>query len=370
MSLFPSSVLIAPKADFVTPSSHIKYLEIKLDTNSLVASMVEKARLVVFKAVARATSIQNTSASKAPMQSPGQGLASFSSALSLGGEGGSSLQRSKASASAQRLQDIMTQKVDIKATKSKDDTSRPTFPTLGKTRKNRSVTWNNQVEQPRTDSRNWPDNKRQKMSQSLAPSLKRSYKSFGKPHADDSDSSDRVKNSTFAEFGHAHKHANVPTFRNGRLHMPSANRQGPMDGGGMGRSMGNLSSTQGNANWGGSGNATFDNGGFGRQQQDFGSSFGMGQRPQGFGFSSSNAGGSSVDRFGLTRRGSGGNMNMGGGGGAGAGGAPGMPRTATALESMLLSGVTPGSSSDGSSGGNASFGAPSSGGNFGGLRRN
>lgn len=336
--------------DFVSPSSHIKYLEIKLDTNSLVASMVEKARLVVFKAVARATSIQNTSASKAPTQSPGQGLASFSSALSLGGEGGSSLQRSKASASAQRLQDIMTRKVDTKATKAKDDTSRPTFPTLGKTRKNRSVTWNNQVEQPRTDSRNWPDNKRRKMSQTLAPTLKRSYKSFGKPHADDSDSSDRVKNSTFAEFGHAHKHANVPTFRNGRLHMPSANRQGPMDGGGMGRSMGNLSSTQGNANWGGGGgNATFGNAGFGQQQQGFGSSAGMmQQRQQGFGFSSGRTGGSSVDRFGLTRRGSGGNMNMGGsGGGGGGGGAPGMPRTATALESMLLSGVTPGSSGGG-----------------------
>lgn len=364
-------LLLVPSVDFVSPSSHIKYLEIKLDTNSLVASMVEKARLVVFKAVARATSIQNTSASKAPTQSPGQGLASFSSALSLGGEGGSSLQRSKASASAQRLQDIMTRKVDTKATKAKDDTSRPTFPTLGKTRKNRSVTWNNQVEQPRTDSRNWPDNKRRKMSQTLAPTLKRSYKSFGKPHADDSDSSDRVKNSTFAEFGHAHKHANVPTFRNGRLHMPSANRQGPMDGGGMGRSMGNLSSTQGNANWGGGGgNATFGNAGFGQQQQGFGSSAGMmQQRQQGFGLSSGSTGGSSVDRFGLTRRGSGGNMNMGGsGGGGGGGGAPGMPRTATALESMLLSGVTPGSSGGG---GNASFGAAAApGGNFGGLRRN
>ena len=344
----PASSLLVPSVDFVSPSSHIKYLEIKLDTNSLVASMVEKARLVVFKAVARATSIQNTSASKAPTQNPGQGLASFSSALSLGGEGGSSLQRSKASASAQRLQDIMTRKVDTKATKAKDDTSRPTFPTLGKTRKNRSVTWNKQVEQPHTDSRNWPDNKRRKMSQTLAPTLKRSYKSFGKPHADDSGSSDRVKNSTFAEFGHAHKHANVPTFRNGRLHMPSANRQGPMDGGGMGRSMGNLSSTQGNANWGGgSGNATFGDAGFGQQQQGFG--------------------GSSVDRFGLTRRGSGGNMNIGGSGGGGGGAAPGMPRTATALESMLLSGVTPGSSGGG---GNASFGAAAPGGNFGGLRRN
>ena len=62
-------------------------------------------------------------------------------------------------------------------------------------------------------------------------------------------------------------------------------------------------------------------------------------------------------------------MNMGGsGGGGGGGGAPGMPRTATALESMLLSGVTPGSTSGG--GGNASFGAAAPGGNFGGLRRN
>jgi len=356
--------------DFVSPSSHIKYLEIKLDTNSLVASMVEKARLVVFKAVARVTSIQNTSASKAPTQSPGNGLASFSSALSLGGDGGSSLQRSKASASAQRLQDIMTRKVDTKATKAKDDTSRPTFPTLGKTRKNRSVTWNNQVEQPRTDSRNWPDNKRRKMSQTLNPTLKRSYKSFGKPHADESDSSERVRNSTFAEFGHAHKHANVPTFRNGRLHMPSSNRQGPMDGGGMGRSMGNLSATQGNANWGGGGgNATFGevggNATFGQQQQGFGSSVGVMQQQQGFGSSSSSSsagGGSQVDRFGLTRRGSGGNMNMGGGGGGS--GAQGMPRTATALESMLLSGVTP------RGGGNATFGASAPGGSFGGLRRN
>ena len=122
-----------------------------------------------------------------------------------------------------------------------------------------------------------------------------------------------------------------------------------MDGGGMGRSMGNLSSTQGNANWGGgSGNATFGDAGFGQQQQG------------GFG-------GSSVDRFGLTRRGSGGNMNIGGSGGGGGGAAPGMPRTATALESMLLSGVTPGSSGGG---GNASFGAAAPGGNFGGLRRN
>ena len=74
-----------------------------------------------------------------------------------------------------------------------------------------------------------------------------------------------------------------------------------------------------------------------------------------------------MDRFGLTRRGSGGNMNMGSGSGGG-GGAPGMPRTATALESMLLSGVTPGSTSGG--GGNASFGAAATGRNFGGLRRN
>ena len=55
-------------------------------------------------------------------------------------------------------------------------------------------------------------------------------------------------------------------------------------------------------------------------------------------------------------------MNMGGGGGGS--GAQGMPRTATALESMLLSGVTP------RGGGNATFGASAPGGSFGGLRRN
>lgn len=316
--------------------------------------MVEKARLVVFKAVARATAMQpSTSESKAPSQSRGAGLASFSSALRLGGE--NSMQRCKASASARRLQDIMTRKVDAKHSSSKDDNSRPSFPTLGKTRKNRSVTWDNQMDKPRPDSRNWPDNKRRKTT--LAPTLKRSYKSFGKPHADDGDSSDQVRNSTFAEFGHAHKHANVPTFKNGRLQMPSANRQGPMDCGGMGRSMGNLSAVQGNATFsfptsgaGGGGNATF--GGV-AASPGFGS---VGGARGGFGGSMQQPSPlqrrSSQERFGLVRRVSGGNMGAGGGN-AGAGGAPGMSRTATALESVLLSGVTPGSSG---SGGNSSFG--------------
>ena len=60
-------------------------VDIRLDTASLLESMVEQARLVVFKAVARATSINTDSLTKPNVKVANQpgNLSTFNSALNL-----------------------------------------------------------------------------------------------------------------------------------------------------------------------------------------------------------------------------------------------------------------------------------------------
>ena len=359
-----------PAADF-GPKGLIKYCEVNLDTNSLVVSMVEMARLVVLKAVAKVTAIPS-SVSTADLSSFGSaldlGARSSSTLTGAGGRSSGDLIRTstgmprragtKASASAQRLQDILGTKQAVgggtpatsvssqgrrglglglgpsRGRASRDDVrSRPSYPTLDRMRKHRSVTWGQGLEFPRTDRHNLPDPKRRKLDPrpALGSTLKRTSRSFGKPNAD---SFDNVRNATFGEFGHAHKHQNVPTLVNGRLHVPSAHRQGP--GSGMmdldPASAGGGGGFAGPSALSGRGNATFDVSPAPPPLSHLSGRAAYSTQPPHLGGRRSSA-----EMMGLVRSSGGGGS---GGGGLGGSGGGGLPRTATALEHMFLKNAT------------------------------
>jgi hypothetical protein len=173
-------------------------VDVRLDTGALLESMIEQARLAVFKAVARATSVTDretiplTSAPAEPAT-----LSGFSSSLSIAdttptiAEDAPSQPQStellKARSSALRLSNILHGKSDVA---DNEMTNTP----LSKTRKNRSVKWNSPMEIPSIDVANFPTPKRQrKVTAQL-----RSTKSFGRPHAVHGSG---PRNATFGEFG-------------------------------------------------------------------------------------------------------------------------------------------------------------------------
>lgn len=422
-------------ADFTDGPPLITYADVNLDANALVTSMVEQARLVVFKAVAAATALP-TAPGLSGLKRDSSGTSS-SGLNGVGGRGGNDRTSSalsqfgsalnlshaaanpnesirKASQSAQRLSDLLHGKTRKDVPKStnedgsgsanadihqlkKPSAAAGAIPgggllrhgeggggeqqqhSLDRCRKQRSVTWNHPVEDPKGDSSNLPDPKRRKLGSVQPPGvpggapparMKRSNKSFGKP---DADIFENARNATFAEFGHAHKHSNVPTFVNGRLQVPNNYAQGGGSGGrgGGGGDMGNagfgnLSSVRGGGNsefglqrragqsmgtfagagGGGGGltlggNASFANAGppGGRGGLGLTSALGGQSIPR------RSSAGTSMSMFGLERRTKNyGDMSRGAerrgsaehSGGGGGGGAS-LPRTPTQLENMLLS---------------------------------
>mmetsp|Transcript_23456 Transcript_23456/g.39787 ORF Transcript_23456/g.39787 Transcript_23456/m.39787 type:complete len:544 (-) Transcript_23456:224-1855(-) len=263
-------------------------VEVRIDTTALLESMVEQARLVVFKAVARATGGVQSPESKPKRHvvdnSNPSRLAGFSSALNLSADAAAKSPRlQKARSSALRLNSILQGKSEAASTP------------LSKTRKTRSVQWESPFDLPSKDTSNFPTAKRQRHVQSQA--RLRSMKSFGRPHAEHGHN---PNNATFNDFGGR----GGPTWgRDGKL------RNHPVPGGGGMSSR--LSSLTAGANQPSRQNATFDfTGGAPRTSRltpSLSSSLNFSKRP----------GGRKV----------GGNM----------GGIPStLPRTATALESWLV----------------------------------
>lgn len=209
-------------------------VEVRLDTSALLDSMVEQARLVVFKAVARATGgVQETGSSSKRQVSQNTNptrLAGFSSALNLSADAAAKSPRlQKARSSALRLNSILQGKSDGASTP------------LSKTRKTRSVQWESPLDLPAKDASNFPNAKRQRHVQSQA--RLRSMKSFGRPHAEHGHN---PNNATFNDFGGR----GGPTWgRDGKL------RNHPVPGGGMSSRLSGLTA---GANQPSRQNATFE----------------------------------------------------------------------------------------------------------------
>lgn len=179
-------------------------MDVRLDTGVLLESMIEQARLAVFKAVARATSVTpppdrpavSASASPAALSGFSASINTSSGDLSAGsgssGDSHPSTQVLKARSSALRLSNVLSGKSGEAA-----DSQMSSSP-LNKTRKNRSVRWDHPMQTPSRDASNFPSAKRQRMVQSQA--RLRSTKSFGRPHADHGSG---PRNATFGDFGSA-----------------------------------------------------------------------------------------------------------------------------------------------------------------------
>jgi hypothetical protein len=180
-------------------SPGIVKIEVNLDTAVLLDSMVEQARLVVFKAVARVTAI-DVDKTKMPTQqqtptviSSNTSLSGFSSVLNLSAEMASqSPKLQKAQSSALRLNSILQGKSTLTTNVLHDPEH-----SLDQARKSRSVQWEKPVDPPKSDAATKQIAKRQRMVQSQA--RLRSMKSFGRPHAEPGNS--EPKNATFGDFG-------------------------------------------------------------------------------------------------------------------------------------------------------------------------
>ena len=165
----------------------------------MLDSMVQQARMVVFKAVAKATS-----ASEA-MQLDGKGesrqkmdlgvaasasLSGFSSALNI-----SSSVPEGPHQPAHRLQKARSSALKLNSVLQGD--GKQNGSALDKNRKSRSIQWDHRVDVPKVKSPAIPSPKRQRVAQTTARLT--SFKSFGRPHAGDFGSGPR--NATFGDFG-------------------------------------------------------------------------------------------------------------------------------------------------------------------------
>eukprot|EP00549_Striatella_unipunctata_P018978 CAMPEP_0118715078 /NCGR_PEP_ID=MMETSP0800-20121206/26640_1 /TAXON_ID=210618 ORGANISM="Striatella unipunctata, Strain CCMP2910" /NCGR_SAMPLE_ID=MMETSP0800 /ASSEMBLY_ACC=CAM_ASM_000638 /LENGTH=619 /DNA_ID=CAMNT_0006621137 /DNA_START=271 /DNA_END=2130 /DNA_ORIENTATION=- len=205
----------------------ITWSRVQVESRAIVEAMIEQARLVVFRAVARAT----TKSDPIPKTVSAWNSMGLESANEKPDNDGSLIQETrmkKARASAHQLNKILSEPIDpvhptpveslptktptvtiaktasvailkarsiavLKDTDIKDADGPRTF--TGK-QKTRSVTWLTPMQKPYKDTSNWPEAKR--LRQSRPSSLMRSTKSFGKPDASYFES---VRNATFADFG-------------------------------------------------------------------------------------------------------------------------------------------------------------------------
>jgi len=211
--------------DSESNSSQMTAVKINLDTKALVASMVEQARLVVFKAVASATSLPfgAPSPQRAPpragippqQQKPVPRMAASVGATVLAAtpEGDNEkeyesgkieenvrLLPSEGAKPLHRPKSVL--KMPSRGLVSSSTLSESESPILNVPRKSRSITWSNSV-----------DVSTQKMGFNPSPSLK-SSKSFGRPDANTFSTS---RNATFADFGRSVNQAAQHTFMNGKL---------------------------------------------------------------------------------------------------------------------------------------------------------
>lgn len=185
-------------------------MDIRLDSSALLKSMGDQARLAVFKTVAGV----NTSDLKpgappvvqAQPKPPIAGLTGFSSSLRLSSSAATnSPQLAKARSSALRLNSVLQGSAG-----GKNDSP-------AGIRKQRSVQWDHPMELPSIKGSTPPSSKKPRVAQT-STRLK-SFKSFGRPHADDTASGPR--NATFGNFGRGPiwgrdgKLANHPTPMNG-----------------------------------------------------------------------------------------------------------------------------------------------------------
>ncbi len=189
-------------AIFHEDSSAVSYLECKVDTNALIKSMIEQARIVVFQSVARATSSSREVMNKmAPPQSKENSrvLNSLGSRLSLDSISDTSSSNKSSS---------------LPANSSASSSSSAAVTSLLKRpgsrfRSNRSVQWDNAIKntnQKGSNSTRESGKKRSFPSLGGVGSLKRSAISFGRPGSDIFRSS---RNATFAEFGNAGQNSHV-----------------------------------------------------------------------------------------------------------------------------------------------------------------
>lgn len=195
-------------------------VDIALDTGVLLDSMVQQARMVVFKAVAKATSSGQLPSLDGDMDPPGAKLSGgksevtptlsgFSSALNLSSHKPPNasdkniphaLMHQKSRASALKLNSVLQG-----SAASKQGSGNATF---SKGKKTKSVQWDRNAVTPKPKTATNPSPKRQRLSNTEAKL--RSFKSFGRAHAGDFGSGPR--NATFGDFGRK------PIWgRNGRL---------------------------------------------------------------------------------------------------------------------------------------------------------
>ena len=181
-------------------------IDIRLDTGAMLDSMVQQARIIVFKAVAKATSaaealpVDSKAASKVGALPDDEfGVASttlsgFSSALNLSPVSAENThfphpahRLQKARSSALKLNSVLQGGVGEANGDAAQD----------KTRKSRSVQWDHRTDILKVKASAVPSSKRQRVTETSA--RLRSFKSFGRPHAGDFGSGPR--NATFGDFG-------------------------------------------------------------------------------------------------------------------------------------------------------------------------
>lgn len=203
--------------------------------------MVEQARLAVFKAVAVATSFNAIS------QSPASTIPQFHTALNLSKSSPKNLGAKVTIATPPSNKPVKSTSTapasKIPASSTTAAMNRAPSLTISKTRKNRSVTWDNQLDHRNSNSIGH-NVKRRKFSE---PATLKSSRSFGKPDASFFETN---RNATFAEFGRPPMHL----FVNGKLATPNNNTRSMANIRAM-KSVGNFStSTTNNSS---KGNATF-----------------------------------------------------------------------------------------------------------------
>lgn len=204
-------------------------MDIRLDTGAMLDSMVQQARMIVFKAVAKATSAAESSV---PMDSKVDSkvgsipedefgaetatLSGFSSALNL--SSGSGNAEGSTSQPAHRLQKARSSALKLNSVLQGGVGKPDGNAGLEKTRKSRSVQWDHRTDLLKVKASAFPSPKRQRVADTSA--RLRSFKSFGRPHAGDFGSGPR--NATFGDFGRG------PIWgRDGKL----ANHPAPMQAG-------------------------------------------------------------------------------------------------------------------------------------------
>jgi hypothetical protein len=201
--------------------------DIRLDTGALLDSMVQQARMVVFKAVATATSASegmhmdtSRAGSSFDQNLPSAQLSGFSSALNLStgmaSHGTQTLGLSVAGGPhkpAHRLQKAKSSALKLGSVLGTAPPSAGNA-SFDKFKKTRSVQWDARMDLSKSKNNHTPSPKRQKMATTAKLT---SFKSFGRPHAGDFGSG--PKNATFGDFGRK------PIWgRDGRM----ANKPSPM----------------------------------------------------------------------------------------------------------------------------------------------